>query len=78
MALNTIPETTPLQEPRKPKMALGIIAAASFLLGAATIYQAKTTVAASRKKPLVNLRCAARAMITGVRHVMKIVSTKSK
>ena len=55
MAYNTIPETTPLQEPRQPlqeprqpRKALGMIVAVSLLLGAsmATIY-AKAGVAAS-------------------------------
>ena len=46
--VNTIPETTPLQEPRQPRKALGMIVAVSLLLGAstATIY-AKARVAAS-------------------------------
>ena len=48
MAQDTIPETTPLQEPRQPRKALGMIVAVSLLLGAstATIY-AKAGVAAS-------------------------------
>jgi len=49
MEYNAIPETTPRQEPSIPKKALGVIAAASFLLGAcaATLYHAKAGVAAS-------------------------------
>ena len=45
---NTIPETTPQEEPRQPRKALGMIVAVSLLLGAstATIY-AKAGVAAS-------------------------------
>ena len=48
MSYNTIPETTPQEEPRQPRKALGMIVAVSLLLGAstATIY-AKAGVAAS-------------------------------